>query len=329
MSEITTQEDAFAAYDIIGDVHGCYQPLIELIELLGYTKQGGLYRYRDQRKPHQLVFLGDIIDRGPQIRETLLLVQELVEHGLAVMIMGNHEHSAVAYHTPKHNQPGEYLRSHKPRHQQQIAATLEQFSNTPEDWCHALQWMQALPLFMQWPHFRIVHACWDKDIIEQYWQQYQQAGLTAEFLQQAAETGSFAQTFMDRLTRGVDLPLPGGEFITGRDGLSRSRFRVKFWPSSKHCYKDIAFQPDPLPEHIARQALSEGLLEGLPCYEPDEVPLFVGHYWCTGTPEPISSNIACLDYSAVSNGKLVAYRMSGSMALDAKRFVWVDMPSQG
>ncbi len=45
-------------------------------------------------------------------------------------------------------------------------------------------------------------------------------------------------------------------------------------------------------------------------------PLFVGHYWRSGTPAPICPNIACLDYSAVMYGKLVAYRLDQETRLD-------------
>lgn len=325
---LPVQENRFAGYDIIGDVHGCYQQLVDLIELLGYSKQGGVYRYKNQRQPRQLVFLGDLLDRGPQIRETVLLVQELVERDLAVMVMGNHEHSAIAYHTLKAGSETEYLRSHNSRHDRQIGATLKQFANHPGDWSASLEWLKQLPLFLQWQHFRIIHACWDHKLINEFWQQQQSERLDAEFLQQAAKPASFAQRFMDRATRGIDLPLPDGEHIVGRDGYSRSRFRVKFWPSPRRCYKDIAFQPDPLPEHIAGLPLPAELIADLPSYGHDEIPLFVGHYWCAGMPAPISPNIACLDYSAVHKGKLVAYRMLQEPELNPEQFVWVDMPIQ-
>ena len=54
--------------------------------------------------------------------------------------------------------------------------------------------------------------------------------------------------------------------------------------------------------------------------------MFVGHYWMEGDPEPITPNIACLDYSAVKYGKLVAYRMDDERELDRNKFVWVDVP---
>ena len=52
--------------------------------------------------------------------------------------------------------------------------------------------------------------------------------------------------------------------------------------------------------------------------------LFVGHYWRQGLPSLIRPNLACLDYSAVNGGKLVAYRLGQEHHLLPNNFVWVD-----
>ena len=59
-------------------------------------------------------------------------------------------------------------------------------------------------------------------------------------------------------------------------------------------------------------------------YSHNDVPVFLGHYWMTGKPEPLSDNIACLDYSvAKPGGKLVAYRWDGERKLDISKYVSV------
>ena len=50
-----------------------------------------------------------------------------------------------------------------------------------------------------------------------------------------------------------------------------------------------------------------------------------GHYWRSGHPAPIRPNLACLDYSAVLYGKLVAYRLDDETRIDPHKFVWVDV----
>jgi len=76
-------------FDIIGDVHGCFAELMELLGQLGYAaNSGGVFRHPEGRK---LVFLGDLVDRGPQVLTTFELVRKLVRDGSAICIPGNHD----------------------------------------------------------------------------------------------------------------------------------------------------------------------------------------------------------------------------------------------
>ena len=104
------------AYDIVGDIHGHADILQELLHQLGYRRVSGNWQHPDDRR---LLFLGDYIDRGPKIRETLELVKELVDSGRALAIAGNHEFNAICYHTPAPD--GTHLRPHtdKNTHQHQ------------------------------------------------------------------------------------------------------------------------------------------------------------------------------------------------------------------
>lgn len=56
-------------YDIIGDIHGHADELIRLLDKLGYKKSNGYYRHPVTER--KAIFVGDFIDRGPKIRETL------------------------------------------------------------------------------------------------------------------------------------------------------------------------------------------------------------------------------------------------------------------
>ncbi|RML68452.1 Serine/threonine protein phosphatase, partial [Pseudomonas syringae pv. maculicola] len=85
------------------------------------------------------------------------------------------------------------------------------------------------------------------------------------------------------------------------------------------------FQPDALPEGVAKTPLSTSEKNALLRYGSNEPLLFVGHYWRSGIPAPIRPNLACLDYSAVLYGKLVAYRLDQETHVDPDKFVWVDV----
>jgi hypothetical protein len=58
----------------------------------------------------------------------------------------------------------------------------------------------------------------------------------------------------------------------------------------------------------------------VPPYDSD-VPVIFGHYWRSGTPEVISDKVACIDYSAVKGGPLVAYRWDGESELTSNHLV--------
>ncbi len=58
-------------YDLIGDIHGHADELVQLLETLGYEKGEGAY----QRSDRKVIFLGDFIDRGPKIRQVLEIVR--------------------------------------------------------------------------------------------------------------------------------------------------------------------------------------------------------------------------------------------------------------
>src|SRR6266568_2554909 len=76
-------------FDIIGDVHGCYEELNSLLGQLGYqTKDGSKVIPPDGRRA---VFVGDLVDRGPKIPEVLRLVMKMVEEGTAFCVPGNHD----------------------------------------------------------------------------------------------------------------------------------------------------------------------------------------------------------------------------------------------
>jgi len=308
------------------------------LQKLGYVEIDGAYEFRTDAShstpcltKRQAIFVGDIIDRGPQIREALRIVRAMVERGSARMILGNHEYNALAYCTLlDHPVDGErrFIREHTVRHTMQIQETLDQFRNYDDEWRDMLAWFLTLPLFIELPQCRVVHACWDERLIENLLRQRGNGFIDSAFLQASTERHSFERMVVDRLTRGLDLQLPDGAAITGQDGFTRRMFRAKFWADNPQTYQEVAFQPDPLPDHVAAMPISDDDRGKLLYYGADAKPLFVGHYWQRGNPRPLRHNLACLDYSAVHRGKLVAYRMDHEVDLQASKFVWVDGPER-
>ncbi|HEX2909508.1 MAG TPA: polynucleotide kinase-phosphatase [Chloroflexia bacterium] len=92
-------------FDIIGDVHGCYEELETLLTRLGYLiksnsspattggeeGEGAAAFEVSHPQGRKAVFVGDLVDRGPQIPQVLRLVMSMVRSGSALCVPGNHD----------------------------------------------------------------------------------------------------------------------------------------------------------------------------------------------------------------------------------------------
>ena len=75
-------------FDIIGDIHGCFDELTALLTKLGYKVDGHAATPPEGRKA---VFLGDLVDRGPKSPDVLKLVMGMAQNGTALCVPGNHD----------------------------------------------------------------------------------------------------------------------------------------------------------------------------------------------------------------------------------------------
>src|SRR6266496_3048908 len=79
-------------FDIIGDVHGCYEELTALLVRLGYKiNEEPTAPSVTPPDGRRAIFVGDLVDRGPRIPEVLRLVMKMVEDGTAFCVPGNHD----------------------------------------------------------------------------------------------------------------------------------------------------------------------------------------------------------------------------------------------
>jgi protein phosphatase len=85
-------------FDIIGDIHGCCDELESLLTDLGYVRKeishedelwGNLYYSHPEGR--RALFLGDLVDRGPRVLDTLRLVRNMVHTENALCVPGNHD----------------------------------------------------------------------------------------------------------------------------------------------------------------------------------------------------------------------------------------------
>lgn len=317
-------------YDVIGDVHGRFDKLEALLKKLGYRRTNGAWRHADRRA----IFVGDFIDRGPQGVEVVQAVRAMVDAGSALAIMGNHELNAIAWHTPDPRNPGEYLRPHHTgkwgiKNRQQHQAFLAQVEAHPQSHKEIVDWFLTLPLWIDEPGLRVVHACWHEPFMR--WlspRLRERRHLTRELMVDAtdepsdeaekdnAEPSVFKA--VEALTKGIEIPLPAPHQFNDKDGHVRHRVRARWWDTEATTFRQIALMPEE--ERRALPDIAVPAHARLPA--ADDRSTFFGHYWMTGTPAPQTPSAACVDYSAGLGGPLVAYRWEGGGPLSTSQFVW-------
>jgi hypothetical protein len=305
--------------DFIGDIHGYGSVLDSLLEKLGYSKNNSSFEHSQGRR---VVFLGDYIDRGPEVEKTLQTVRSMVESGNALAIMGNHEYNAVCFHTP--DRKGDYLRSHKEgggKNIRQHQATLDQFAHDTVAWDMWIEWLKTLPFYLECGDWRAVHASWDFNSLKRL---KGKSLLDEDFLYSSADPSSLDFRAVENVLKGLEVQLPEGVTFEDQNGNLRSEIRVRWWEvPNGGSYRDIVF-----PESLSIPDVSVSIVESDEWrqYPKNDSPVFFGHYWIPAkkSPEPVAVNAACLDYSVASpEGKLTAYRWDGESELDKEKFVQV------
>ena len=305
-------------YDIIGDIHGHADELIQLLEALDYRKINGVYRHADRK----VVYCGDFIDRGPGIREVLSICRSMCDNDAAIAVMGNHELNALAFHTRNAERPGEFLRRQTPKNIQQHSATLNQLSSSELN--DALAWFRTLPVSLDTDGFRVVHACWDAANLKELHAAKERFGsMTDEFLHHATRENDPLFEAIERVLKGPEMELPDGITLTDKEGNRRRRARIRWFdPVGDFRCGDYCLPPQSL-DSLSVIEIPKAVRPAE--YPQNAPPLFFGHYWLPAEtpPAPLRSNIACLDYSVAKNGLLCAYRFNGEATLRSDGFVTV------
>ncbi|MCH2201409.1 MAG: metallophosphoesterase [Fuerstiella sp.] len=297
---------------MIGDIHGYADELVQLLEMLGYTETGGCFR----NPTHRVVFCGDFIDRGPQIRDTVNIVRNMVRYESAYAAMGNHEFNAIAYHTRHPEQPDNWCRPHSVRNTIQHQATLDQLNE--QELSETLDWFRELPIAVDLGVVRVVHACWDVSQISLLEKALSEKDrFNASFVAEAADPNHPVGEAIERVLKGPEVLLPDGMTVTDREGQTRRRVRVRWFDSpDEHSLGSYVF-----PDVPGLRNLPVPTKAGSNPYPSDAPPLFIGHYWLNDGQElMLRPNLACLDLSVAKQGMLCAYRFNGESVLNRNSF---------
>lgn len=301
--------------DFIGDVHGHADKLEALLVKLGYSKLNGVFTHTNRK----VLFIGDYIDRGPKIRETLEIVKAMTDSGTAIALMGNHEYNALCFHYQETE--GGHLRKHLIKNIIQHYETLKQFQNRQSEYEDYLDWFKTLPLYYETDTFRAVHACWDNKNIQFLKNTLINNKLTDELIYQSVKKDSALFTAIEETLKGKEIKMPIGLSFTDKDGSIRSEIRTKWWENpATMTYKSISVIPL---ENLPDAPIDTSDLISPDYYKSDDKFVFFGHYWLKGEPTICKKNVCCLDYSVAKEGKLVAYRLDNESELDNSKLIFV------
>ena len=142
--------------DIVGDVHGEIEALRALLDRLGYAEDGS------HPQPRRLVFAGDLTDRGPDSPAVIELVQRLVETERAYCVLGNHDLNILLGYRKHDNhwffgEPWALDGADDPTPAVLADDRIRE---------RVLAFFRSLPLALERPGLRVVHASWDTRMVD-------------------------------------------------------------------------------------------------------------------------------------------------------------------
>lgn len=298
-----------AGWDFIADIHGHASRLEALLKTLGYERgSDGVFRHPERKA----FFLGDYLNRGPQIWEAIQIVRGMCEAGSARALMGNHDFNALAW---------ELRRAESSSPPNGMIRTWEQIVVPyPERWKECCEWIRTLPLWIEEEGFRAVHACWDMRALEALGRRSH----VWEELLRGQEN--------ERTLHGAWILLNGPVFSVERDDILPDvneeqpfeEVRARWWLEPEGRTLPEAAMPLRTEDFSLKAVpLSERYYERFAPYGIEEKPVFFGHYGHPAHPLPYASNVACLDLGVARGGPLCAYRWSGEQRLMTENFVKV------
>ena len=294
----------FQGYDLVGDIHGYANALHRLLRELDYAEIEGVFRHPER----QMIFVGDFIDRGPQQGEVLRIARSMCKAGTARAVMGNHEFNAIGW--AAQNSDGKFVRSHSAKNERQHAKFLNQMEEDSADHRDAVAWFRSLPIWLDIPGLRAVHACWHEPSRKSLMPFLDEAGrFTDEGILESYRHGSDAHAAVEILLKGPEERLPAGIHFFDKDGEERKEVRLRWWDQNATTFRKAALGMEGREHELPDTRLPKD-------YRYHEAkPVFFGHYWLKGQPGITAPNAACLDFSVAKEGYLTAYRWTGEAEL--------------
>lgn len=301
-------------YDIIGDVHGQYTLLKKLLTKMGYAKKNGAF-FHPERK---VIFVGDFINRGPEIRKTIETIRAITESGNGLAILGNHELNAIIFHLkdeaglPLIKKPNKFFIS--------LIKTEKEFSKYTAEYKSHLKWMRSLPLALDLGDIRVVHACWDHEAISNIESNSVNGKIrkrTFRKIQQNPDSKLSKDFWL--LTRGLNFDIPSDLRIINNKGTWTRSYRLRWWEDPRgKTFEQMSFESK---RRFPEYTIPNEILPETRPYGPNETIVFFGHYCRSNGPHIINRNLCCVDSCVNGSGVLTAYQWNGERKLKSKNLI--------
>ncbi|MCY9870445.1 metallophosphoesterase [Vibrio barjaei] len=316
LSRILNNNDSM--YFVIGDVHGQSEKLTDLLTHYGFQPD----RQDAANSQGTLIFVGDLIDCPESTTsnhyETLTIIKDLCDRGLAKCAMGNHEFNAIGWSLQKED--GTHCRPHTQANQKQHNAFLSQVpeSERPK-W---INWFKSLPIFLDFGEMRIVHACWHQPTINRL-KPYldENNAIKEEHWFDAFNEEHELYRLLERTLKGPELALPNVVSYKDKHGTTRTNARVAWWRDKQDIksFNDAIYNPTG--EAIAKLDIPIDHID-IPFNKPQQIPVFVGHYTLSGKPNVLGNNVICVDYNAIKDdNSLVGYAIDLTDIVDSEDII--------
>ena len=276
-------------FDVIGDLHGHSRLFLQMLELLGYQAEGGSYAHPLGRK---ILLVGDLINRGPDSNGVLKIARNMHENGTALIILGNHEFRLIQRGVAQ-----------KP---------LDDDSYEPY-----LSWIRSLPLFVETPTLRSVHAAWHYSSI-----QILEGAKASDdaFVKKTFEKETPEGKAVNNILSGIKISLPLEPKLKDRFGIVRKKGRVRWWKNLQgKSFTECLYSP--MYPEVREQIPDPNEIAQVEPYDERDKPVFLGHYSLPPSVEKVMDMVVCVDGCVTKDKKLWGYRHGGEPRPQCKNIV--------
>jgi len=284
---------------VFGDIHGHYDTLIALFAKIGLD-------HNSLPNDVEIIFLGDLIDRGPKSAEVVKLVKSLCEQGKARCILANHEFNFVNFNTQINDGCDNYRRPRNNKNISEIAETWASYryggKHDADLLAEHVEWFRTLPVAIELEGLNVIHACWHAPSLAKLEKRDDGYFLNEKLWNRAWTKGDEIFEAVEILCKGLEKTLPDGMKFKDKGDTPRTEARVCWWNEHPKTWAEYMLAPGADLSHLSGSPPSNTEYKV-------STPTLFGHYWREGVPRIETPMASCIDYSvaAFKPGYLCAY----------------------